>query len=149
MGSNPAASVLSGRNALAAEKPEAREGDPLPARNAPGPYEPVISALAYFTFVPAAIFLLTGRFRRSRLVRFHSLQSIFLLAALLVAALAVRGIFLLFSFAPSLAFLIGWIAAFLVVLAFFLVWVVLILKALRGEMFELPWLGKIATRQSA
>jgi uncharacterized membrane protein len=134
---------------LAVEKLEAREGDPLPARNAAGPYEPVISALAYFTFVPAAIFLLTGRFRRSRLVRFHSLQSIFLLAALLVAALAVRGIFLLLSFAPSLAFLIGWIAAFLVVLAFFLMWVVLILKALRGEMFELPWLGKIATRQSA
>jgi uncharacterized membrane protein len=137
------------RNALAAEKPDALGGDSLPARSAGGSWEHVISALAYFTFVPAAIFLLTGRFRRSRLVRFHSLQSIFLQPALFLAALAVRAVFLILSFAPSMAFLIGWIAAFIVVLAFFVVWVVLILKALQGEMFELPWLGKIAAKQSA
>ena len=32
---------------------------------------------------------------------------------------------------------------------FFILWIVLVLKALRGEMFELPLLGKIASRQSA
>jgi uncharacterized membrane protein len=130
------------------ENLKAVESGLLPVRTPAGRWDPLISAIAYFTFVPAAIFLLTGSFRKSRLVRFHSLQSIFLWVALVLAAAAVRLIFLVLSFVPSLAFLIGWIAAFVVGLAFFLLWVVLIIKALQGEMFELPLLGKIATKQS-
>ncbi len=131
------------------ENLKAVEGGSLPVRISAGRWDAMISASAYFTFIPAAIFLLTGSFRKSRLVRFHSLQSIFLWVALIVAAAAVRGIFLVLSFVPSLAFLIGCIAAFVVGLAFFLLWVVLMIKALQGEMFELPLLGKIATKQSA
>jgi uncharacterized membrane protein len=130
------------------ENLNAVESGSLPARTSGGRWDPLISAIAYFTFIPAAVFLLTGSFRKSRLVRFHSLQSIFLWVALVLAAVAVRVIFLALSLVPSVAFLIGWIAAFIVGLAFFLLWVVLIIKALQGEMFELPLLGEIATKQS-
>jgi uncharacterized membrane protein len=130
------------------ENLKAVESGSLPARTPAGRWDPLISAIAYFTFVPAAIFLLTGSFRKSRLVRFHSLQSILLWVALVLAAVAVRVIFLILSFVPSVAFLIGWITAFVVGLAFFLMWWVLIIKALQGEMFELPLLGKIASKQS-
>jgi uncharacterized membrane protein len=124
------------------------ESGSLPARTSAARWDPLVSAIAYFTFIPGAIFLLTGSFRKSRLVRFHSLQSILLWVALVLAAVAVRVIFLALSMVPSMAFLIGWIAAFVVGLAFFLLWVVLTIKALQGEMFELPLLGKIATKQS-
>jgi uncharacterized membrane protein len=37
----------------------------------------------------------------------------------------------------------------LVGLAFFIVWVVLIVKALQGEMFKLPLVGEFAERKAA
>jgi uncharacterized membrane protein len=130
------------------ENLNAVESGSLPARTSAGRWDPIISAIAYITFIPAAIFLLTGSVRKRGLVRFHSLQSILLWVAWVLAAVAVRVIFLILSFVPSVAFLIGWITAFVVGLAFFLMWWVLIIKALQGEMFELPLLGKIASKQS-
>lgn len=109
----------------------------------------VVSASAYLTFVPAAVFLLIPNYRNNRFVRFHSLQSIFLSLAVILAVVAVRVIFLVLSFIPSVAFLIGWLAAFIVALALLFLWIVLVAKALQGEMFELPLLGKVANKQSA
>lgn len=134
---------------MAVENSNAMYSDSLPTRTSGGAWDHVISALAYFTFIPAVVFLLTGKFRKSRMVRFHSLQSILLAGAIVVAGIAVRTIFAILSFVPGVAFLVGWLAAFIATLGFFILWIVLVLKALRGEMFELPLLGKISTRQSA
>jgi uncharacterized membrane protein len=134
---------------MAVENSNAMYSDSLPTRTSEGPWDHVISALAYFTFIPAVVFLLTAKFRNSRLVRFHSLQSILLAGAIVVSGIAVRTIFAILSFVPGVAFLVGWLAAFIATLGFFILWIVLVVKALRGEMFEVPLLGKIATRQSA
>jgi len=125
------------------------EDDDPPAGTFVGMRDRVVSASAYVTFVPAAVFLLIPNYRNNRFVRFHSLQSIFLSLAVILAAVAVRVIFLALSFVPSVAFLVGWLAAFVVALAFFFLWVVLVAKTLQGEMFELPLVGKIANKQSA
>jgi uncharacterized membrane protein len=106
-------------------------------------------ALAYCTILPAIVFLLVAPYSRDRFVRFHSFQSIGLwLAALVIgAALRVAG-FVLF-FIRSLGPLVSGLASILVILGFFVIWVVLIVKALQGEMFKLPVVGDFAEQQAA
>lgn len=109
--------------------------------------ETLAGALAYF-LVPAIVFLLIEPYNKSRFVRFHSFQFLgFCLAALVIGAtLRVVG-FLLF-FIPMVAPLLLLLVSMMVGLAFFVVWVVLVVKALQGEMFKLPLVGDFAERQT-
>jgi uncharacterized membrane protein len=109
--------------------------------------ETIAGALAYCTIVPAIVFLLVEPYSKNRFVRFHSFQCLGLwLAALVVgAALRVAG-FLLF-FIPLLGHLTVFLLAMVVSLGFFVIWVVLIVKALQGEMFKLPVIGDFAEQQ--
>jgi uncharacterized membrane protein len=107
----------------------------------------VAGALAYCTIIPAILFLLIEPYNRNRFVRFHSFQCIGLWLAALVmgAGLRVAG-FLLF-FVPVLGHLISWLAYMVVSLGFFVIWVVLIVKALQGEMLKLPLVGDFAQQK--
>jgi len=111
--------------------------------------ETVAGALAYFTLIPAILFLLVEPYNKNRFVRFHSFQclGLWLLAVVVGALLRIAG-FVLF-FIPVLGHLLVWLMSMVVSLAFFVVWVVLVVKALQGEMFKLPVLGDFAERQSA
>jgi uncharacterized membrane protein len=102
----------------------------------------VSGALAYF-LLPSAVFLSLEPYKSNRFVRFHSLQSIgFLLAGLLIGAtLWVVGSVL--GLIPILALLF---VCMLVGLALFVIWIVLVVKALQGEMLKLPLLGELAER---
>jgi uncharacterized membrane protein len=109
--------------------------------------ETLAGGLAYF-LLPAIVFLLVEPYNKSRFVRFHSFQILgFCLAGLVIGAtLRVVG-FLLF-FIPLVAPLLLLLVSMVVGLAFFAVWVVLVLKALQGEMFKLPLLGDFAERHT-
>lgn len=108
--------------------------------------ENVAGALAYFTFIPAIVFLRTMPFKRNHFVRFHSFQSIFLLIAGVPIALAVRLIFPLITLIPWLGYLLAWLAVLLVLLAWVLLWAVAVVKAFQGELFKLPVIGGLAER---
>lgn len=98
-------------------------------------------ALAYVTMIPAILFLLIDPYKQRRFVRFHAFQSIFLC----VAALAVSLVLSLVSF---LGFF-SWIFFLLLVrLGFFVIWVVLVVNAAQGKMWELPILGSLAKQQA-
>ncbi len=101
--------------------------------------------LGYF-FVPSVIFLLLEPYKSHRFVRFHALQSIgFFLAGIVIGAvLSVAGMF--FGLIPALPLLF---LSMLFGLAFVVVWMVLVVKALQGEMMKLPWLGDFAEAQTA
>lgn len=105
-------------------------------------------ALAYF-LLPAVLFLLVEPYKSNRFVRFHSLQSFgTLLAALGIAAiLRLAGILLFFI--PAIGPLLIWLLSMLVSLAFLMIWIVLVVKALQGEMFRLPLIGDLAAKQAA
>jgi len=107
--------------------------------------EAVAGALAYF-LLPAIFFILVKPYAGNRFVRFHSFQCIGLcLAGVIIAAtLRVGGVVLYLI--PVLGHLLIWLLAMVVSLAFFLIWIVLLVKALQGEMFELLWIGSVATR---
>jgi uncharacterized membrane protein len=96
------------------------------------------AAASYFTFIPAVAFLLMKPYARRRFVRFHSRQSCFFW----VLVIALLGVGVL---ASSIGFLLLWLfTGTLVVLALFLTWLLLSIKALQGEWFHLPWLGQLA-----
>jgi uncharacterized membrane protein len=110
--------------------------------------ESLAGALAYFLF-PAIVFLLVQPYKKNRFVRFHSFQCLGLcLVALVVGAMLRIAGFLLF-FIPSIGPLLLLLVSMLVALAFFVTWVVLIVKALQGEMLRLPLVGEFADRHIA
>ena len=105
----------------------------------------VAGALAYFTIIPAIIFLLVDPFKTRRFVRFHAFQCLFLGAA----AFALWIVFAVL--ATSLAFfggglLIGMLSL-VVQIGLIVVWFIVVIKAYQGQEFRLPVLGDLAAKQ--
>lgn len=102
--------------------------------------ERLAAALAYLTLLPAAVLLFLPAFRGNQFVRFHAWQSVLLWGVFFV--LTVIAVFLSNITAAVVFLLMGTLAS----LAMFFLWVVLSLKAWRGEQFELPVFGILALR---
>lgn len=104
--------------------------------------ENVAGMLAYITIFPAILFLVLEPYNKSRFIRLHSFQSIFFFVAWVVIGVAL-------SMLASIPVL-GWISILiwpLVGLGFFVLWIVLLLKAYQGQMFKLPVIGDLAEKQ--
>ena len=110
--------------------------------------EPIAGALAYFTFIPAVVFLTLDPYRRNRFVRFHSFQSVLLWLAILIFALALRIAAYVLFVIPVLGPLLVVIVSVCGALAAFFLWGALVVKALQGETFKLIVLGDVAESYS-
>lgn len=104
--------------------------------------ERLLSALAYFALIPAVIFLIIPPLSKGRYIRFHAWQSLLFSIATLILACVLRLIFLIFTFLP----LIPWVLLGVCALGIFILWVVLVVKALQGSGYELPLIGPLAAR---
>jgi uncharacterized membrane protein len=123
---------------IAEELEEQRRRDLPPVE----PTDRYVGALAYLTFVPALVFIFLKQFQERKFVRFHAFQSVFFWGVVIV----MLG---LGFFTASFGWLMIWLViGALVMLALFFTWVVLSIKALQGEYFELPWLGALAEQQA-
>lgn len=106
-----------------------------PDRSSTGLDENLAGALAYaLGAITGAIFLLVER--ENRFVRFHALQST-------ITFLGVMVLQILIANTPILAGVISW----LFLLAVAALWIALMVKALRGERFKLPYVGDWAERE--
>jgi uncharacterized membrane protein len=128
-------------------------GQPMPSvDNTEGPTgrlpENLAAALAYVTFIPAIVFLLVDPYKRNRLIRFHSIQCLLLWAVMMAIFALLRLAGLAVVLIPVAGPLFMVLVSVIAVLASFLVWLVLVVKALRREMFKLPVLGGLAERHS-
>ena len=103
--------------------------------------ENVAGMLAYFTIIPAILFLLLEPFNRNRFVRFHSFQCLFTCGALILLQI-VLSIFshILPIFMFGIWSLLG--------LAEIVLWLLLVFKAYQHEMFKLPIVGDMAEKQA-
>jgi uncharacterized membrane protein len=110
-----------------------------PGPGASGLTDNVAAALAYIPIV-GLIFLLIEPYNRNKLIRFHSFQSLFLLAAV-IALNIVLGVLGTMMF--SLYFLWS-----LVHLAEVVLWLFMIFKAFSGAKVVLPVIGPIAEKQA-
>jgi uncharacterized membrane protein len=103
----------------------------------------VIGMLAYFTFIPAIIFLVTAPYNKSRFVRFHSFQSIFLTVAMVILWVG----FMILDVIPGLIFIMFPIHM-IIWLGSFVLWIILVIKANQGQMWKLPVIGDMAEKQA-
>ena len=119
--------------------PSARSG--MTAGAATPMAENVAGMLAYFTIIPAIIFLLIEPYNRNRFVRFHSFQCLFTCAALIVIQIVLS----IFShIIPVLMFGVWGLLG----LAELALWLLLVFKAYQHEMFKLPIVGDLAESQA-
>jgi uncharacterized membrane protein len=118
-----------------------------PAASIPGQLKDnIIGALAYVTFIPAVVFVLIDPFKRNRFVRFHAFQSIFLAVATILVGLAMRILYSVLALIPVAGFLLAWLVTTVAVMGWVILWLVLLIKALQGETFRLPWIGNFAEK---
>ena len=118
--------------------PDSPQYAPVPPQAAQsGLTDNTAGALAYVTIIPAIIFLLVEPYNKSSFVRFHSWQCIFL-------AIASIAIHLVLGIIP----VIGWFILPFASLGILIVWIIVLMKALKGERYELPIIGKFAAQQA-
>lgn len=101
------------------------------------------SGLAYVTIIPAIVFLAIAPYNQNAKIRFHSWQSIFFCIACIVVDIALTILLRIpfFGFLTLLIWPFVW-------LAFFIVWLLLLIKAFNGQHFKLPIIGDLAEKQA-
>jgi uncharacterized membrane protein len=103
--------------------------------------ENVAGMIAYFTIIPAIIFLLIEPYNRNHFVRFHSFQCLFTAIALILLHVVLS----FFSYIiPVLMFGVWGLLG----LAELALWIFLVVKAYQHEMFKLPVVGELAWKQA-
>ena len=113
------------------------------ASAAQGLSDNVAGMLAYFTIIPAIVFLLVEPYNKSRFVRFHSFQSIFFFLAVFAIQIALS----VLTVVPFMIFITGPLH----VLVFFgaiIGIIVLAIKANGNQMYKLPVIGDMAEKQA-
>jgi len=115
----------------------------VPAASTSGIADNVAGMLAYFTIIPAIIFLVLDPYNKSRFVRFHAWQSILFNVAWWILWIGLR----IVVHIPLLGFLTLLVWP-LVGLGGFIVWIILVIKANQGQMFKLPVIGDLAQQQA-
>lgn len=102
-------------------------------------------ALAYVTFVPAIVFLVLPPYNTNPYVRFHAWQSILLTATAFVISFLLSFVLVFFMVFGAFSLLA---ITRLIWLAWFVLWLVCVLKALNGQRFKIPLLGDLAEKQA-
>ena len=116
----------------------------MPDSNPSGLSDNAAAGLAYITLIPAIVFLIIEPFKRSSFVRFHAWQSIFFFVAWALVDILVG---VVENLAPSAVFLTLTLLQ-LVGLAFFVVWLIVLINAFNGKRIKLPIIGNVAQQQA-
>ena len=118
---------------------------PTPASNqaSGGMADNTAGMLAYITIIPAIIFLVMEPYNKNKFVRFHAWQNIFLAIGMTVLWIGL----MIIGMIP----IIGWLTLILwpvIGLGFLVVWILLLIKANKGEKWKLPFIGDLAEKQA-
>jgi len=118
-----------------------------PAIAATGLTENAASALCYvLTFITGILFLVLEPYNRNRNIRFHAFQAIFLGAAWVVVWIVIA---ILFAMMGSLGLFFGYLFIRSIIgLAFFILWVYMIVMSYQGKTVVLPIIGPLAQKQA-
>jgi uncharacterized membrane protein len=103
--------------------------------------ENIAGMLAYFTIIPAIVFLLIEPYNKNRFVRFHSFQCLFTAGALIVIHIGLS----IIGYALPLLVLPIYMLLGLAELA---LWILLVIKAYQHQIFKLPIVGDLAEKQA-
>ncbi|MGH9590015.1 MAG: DUF4870 domain-containing protein [Terracidiphilus sp.] len=120
-----------------------QQQQPQPAAAQSGLSDNAAGGLAYVTIIPAIIFLIVPPYNRNRFVRFHSWQSIMLAIAWFVVEVGL----IVLGRIPGIG-LVDLFMGPLVGLAFFVLWIIVLIQAFTGKWFKVPILGDLAEKQA-
>ena len=124
---------------------------PVPAASsaaAGGLDENIAGMLAYFTIIPAIVFLVIEPYNRSRFVRFHAFQCIFGVVAIIVIDIALGIAAAILHVIPGIGWMMSTALWWLWSLAVLALWVLVVIKAYQHEIYKLPLIGDMAERQA-
>lgn len=102
----------------------------------------VAGALAYLLGPITGILFLVVE-KENRFVRFHAMQSTVLSIAWIIVTFGLS----FFTAVPVLGWIVGILLSFVLGLAGFILWLLLMWKAFQGEEWELPVVGPFARKQ--
>jgi uncharacterized membrane protein len=114
-------------------------------KTALGLEENVEAALCYLgVWITGLIFYFIDD--KNKVIRFHALQSIFVFLPLMILGWIFGGFFGIFSYGPGWIFLwwLSWVFWVLILV----LWVVLMIKAYRGQKWKLPVVGDLAEKNA-
>jgi uncharacterized membrane protein len=108
------------------------------------------AALCYVTVIPAILFLIIEPYNKIPIVRFHAFQSIGLAVVWFAFWVVIVILSMCVALIPGLRLILFLFPLFQIVvgLGFFVLWLVTILKASKGEWFKLPLIGDFAMKQA-
>ncbi len=109
--------------------------------------ENVAGVMAYITIIPAIVFLFVEPFKRNFFVRFHAFQHLFLWVAGFAFAIVAGILSMLMQLIPFMRVLVFPLGG-LIGLAWFFLWVLLVVKAYQHELFKLPFIGDLAEQRA-
>jgi uncharacterized membrane protein len=130
-------------------------GPPQPQAGAPsaagtgGLTSNVAGALAYFTIIPAVIFLVVEPYNKDRFIKFHAFQSLFFNLAWFVLFIGMMIVGLVLGMIPVVGWILDIVLWLIIGLGGFGLWVYVMYKAYNQEKFKLPVIGNLAEQQAA
>jgi uncharacterized membrane protein len=144
------AQIADGTTACAACASRTATAPPVPQTTAStgGMTDNVAGMLAYITIIPAIIFLVMEPYNKSRFVRFHAWQNIFLHVAAIVIWIVLMVLTVAASIIPIIGHLIVMLMGVVIWVGFVVVWIMLLMKANQGQMWKLPLIGDLAEKQA-
>lgn len=127
--------------------PQMPPGQPAPGGVADsGLSDSAASGLAYFTFIPAIIFLIVAPYSQKKEVRFHAWQSIFLSMVVFLVGIGLAIVLGIASFILP-HFLLSMLSL-LIDLGWFALWLACVYNAFNGKRFSIPLVGDLAAKQA-
>lgn len=114
---------------------ESHQSESKTNKTSSGLEQNIAGLLCYlFWFITGIIFLVIEK--ENQFVRFHAMQSIFLGVAIIIV-----------SFILTIIPFIGWLISLLLFPLTLILWVFMMFKAYKGELFKFPVIGDIAEQQ--
>jgi len=113
--------------------------------------QPVVAALAYVFGIIVPLVILLTDMKKSRYMRFHAFQSLFLSVALIALSMALGILSAVFGNIPGLGIIAGLfmlLLSMILPLAILILVVVLAVKAYNKQELELPVITKMAREQA-
>jgi uncharacterized membrane protein len=120
---------------------------PVAAAGSSGLSENAAAAISYLTIIPAILFLVIEPYNKMPFVRFHAFQSIGLTVVWFALWIVITVLRIALHFIPLIGFLFLF-ADLVICLGMFIIWLIAVLKASKGEWYKLPFIGNFAEKQA-
>jgi uncharacterized membrane protein len=134
----------------AAAAPAGYPAPPVAAAQSTGLSPTAAAAISYITVIPAILFLVMDPYKKMPLVRFHSFQSIGIAVAYFALWVVVAIGSMLVAFIPGVRMLLLFMPFVYIIVGvgFFVLWLMAIIKASKGEWFKVPFIGDFAMKMA-